>query len=114
MAHSLSRMTEYANKLAARVERQKEKGEAAMGQALGLAEIGGAAFLAGYANAKYGTGGEYTVKGVPADLLAGLALHAAAFAGFTGKHSEHAHNLANGAISAYAVRMGQHMAATTV
>jgi hypothetical protein len=105
MGHSLAK---YAHNLEGRLAKMKEKGEEAMAHGLQLAEVAGASAAAGYANAKFGTNGELLVKGVPADLLGGIGLHALAFLGAAGKYGEHAHNLGDGLIAAYAYRAGVH------
>ncbi len=114
MAHfnSLVKANDFIERVGAKLDRHKEKTEEAIGQGLQLAEVAGASFAAGYANSKFGANGELQVKGVPADLLAGLGLHALAFAGMAGKYGEHAHNLADGLVGAYAYRAGAHLGAT--
>lgn len=106
----LTKAQKHIDSLEKRIERAKEKGEEAMAQGLQLAEIAGASALAGYMNTKMGEGGELQFKGIPADLLAGIGLHAVAFLGVAGKYGEHAHNLADGLIAAYAYRAGAHAA----
>jgi hypothetical protein len=106
----MSSLAKYAHGLESRIARMKEKGEEAMSHGLQMAEVAGASAAAGYANAKFGTNGELQFKGVPADLLGGIGLHALAFLGGAGKYGEHAHNLADGLIAAYAYRAGVHAA----
>jgi hypothetical protein len=100
----------YGNleRVKAHMAKVKEKGEEAIGQGIQLAEVAGAAGIAGYVNAKFGTdtGNELQIKGVPADLLTGIGLHALAFLGGAGKHATHAHNVADGLVAAYAYRAG--------
>lgn len=93
-------------KARAHIERLKEKSEEAISHGLQVAEVGGAAAVAGYVNTKFGSGGELQFQGVPADLLAGIGLHAMAFLGVAGKYNEHAHNLGDGFVAAYAYRAG--------
>ncbi len=109
----MSSLAKYAHGLESRLAKMKEKGEEAMAHGLQLAEVAGAAGLAGYANSKFGTGGELQFKGVPADLLAGIGLHGLAFLGAAGKYGEHAHNLGDGLIAAYAYRAGVHAGSGT-
>lgn len=97
--------------LQAKIARAKEKTEGALQHGLALVEVAGACGLAGYLNTKMGENGEYQIRGVPADLLVGIGAHAAAFLGMAGKYDEHLHNLANGAIAAYAYRAGAAAAA---
>jgi len=101
-----------AGRLEHRLAKMREKGEEAMAHGLQLAEVAGAAGIAGYVNTKFGQGGELTVRGVPADLVGGIGLHAAAFLGAFGRYSEHAHNLADGLVAAYVYRAGVHAAST--
>ena len=92
--------TERAKTSAARL---KEKATETMGIALGAMEVSGASFGFGYARGRFATAdGEFAVMGVPPDLLAGVALHGLGFLGAFGKkYSEHAHNLANGALASF-------------
>lgn len=107
----MSSLARYAHNLEGRIAKMKEKGEEAMAHGLQLAEVAGASGLAGYANAKFGGAtGELQFKGVPADLLGGIGLHALAFLGAAGKYGEHAHNIGDGLIAAYAYRAGVHAA----
>jgi hypothetical protein len=43
---------------------------------------------------------------VPADLLAGVALHALGFAGIAGKYDDDLHNFGDGVLSGYFVQLG--------
>lgn len=108
---SLTRANQYIHSLLASKEKLKEKTEEAFGQGLQMVEVGGAAFLAGYANSKFGDAGEWTFKGVPVDLIAGLGIKALALGGMAGKYGEHAGNVADGLVAAYAYRAGMHLGA---
>ncbi len=102
-----------------RVDNIKEKAEETMGQVLQTAEIAAAAGGFAYANGRMGdmhkghATPEIVIPGVglPADLGTAVVLHGLAFAGAAGKHKEHAHNLGDGALASFLVRMGLTMGA---
>lgn len=108
---SLRTALAHVESLQGKISRAKEKTEEAMAHGLQLVEVAGACGLAGYLNTKMGDNGEYQIRGVPADLLAGIGLHALAFLGAAGKYGEHAHNVADGLVAAYAYRAGAAAAA---
>lgn len=72
----------------------------------GVETLGTAGFMA-YMNAKFGKNGRSAVEfgGVPVDVVLGILSNAVGFSGYLGKYSEHAHNLGNGFLSAYLVRL---------
>lgn len=97
-------------KLKARVASLKEKSTEALGQVLQTVEVGGSAFAFGFMRGKMGDdNGELDVVGIPASLGAGVLLHGMGFLGLFGKHSEHAHNLGDGAIAEYGAIAGMRM-----
>lgn len=103
-------MTSKYERLKARVETLKEKGQEALGSVLQSAEVGGAAFAFGFMRGKMAdTDGNLDVVGIPASLGASIALHGLGFLGVFGKHSEHAHNLGDGALAEYAAVAGMRM-----
>ena len=110
-AHFMSQLAERAAKAENKIEKAKEKATELMGHALQLVEVGGAAFAFGYAHQRYGVNGELQIAGVPADLVAGLGLHAFSMLGGFGKYAEHGHNLGDGCIASYAFRMGSQIGA---
>jgi hypothetical protein len=68
-------------------------------------EVGAAAFLFGLAQGKFGG---IQIVGVPLDLLAGIGLHIAAFAGVGGKGTEkHMHAFADGALASFFNHLGR-------
>lgn len=104
-------MSKY-EKLKARMATWKEKGQETLGSVLQTVEVGGTAFAFGFMRGKMGDqNGDLDVVGVPASLGAGLALHGLGFLGVFGKHSEHAHNLGDGAIAEYGAVQGMRMGA---
>lgn len=111
-ARHIGSIAQKYNKLRTKIETVKEKAEETMGQVLQSAEIAAAAGGFAYANARYGNmvgmnpTPEIDVMGVPADVGAAVALHGMAFAGALGKYKEHAHNLGDGALASYLVRVG--------
>lgn len=76
------------------------------GEAIKEALVAGTAFGASYANARYGTGGAYEIKGVPADLAGGLLISALSFADILGKYDEFGHAIGSGLLAAYGSRLG--------
>lgn len=81
-------------------------------------EVTGSAFGMAYANQRWGKG-EFKLFGMPADLLAGVGIHAVALLGDgLGEYSDHAHNVADGILAGYGARKGaeigsQHADGTT-
>lgn len=103
-------MTSKYERLKARVETLKEKGQEAIGSVLQTAEVAGTAFAFGFMRGKMAdVEGNLDVVGIPASLGASIALHGLGFLGVFGKHSEHAHNLGDGAIAEYAAVAGMRM-----
>jgi hypothetical protein len=102
-----------AARLRARIEKGREKVEETVGAAIGMAEVAGGAGAFGYANQRWGQGGELKVMGLPVDLATGIALNGLAFAGMAGKYSEHFHNLGNAGLAAYSYRLGASLAASS-
>ncbi len=93
----------------AQVANIKEKAEETMQTAKCAVETVGTAFGFGYLRGRMTDPADpesFSVMGVEPDLLAGVALHAVGFLGGFGKYSEDAHNVANGALSSYAVTKG--------
>lgn len=94
--------------------RSRGKGESLLGETLKSAETVGGAFGMAYANGRFASPGKdhhEVVKDVPTDLAVGLGLLGLSLAGMFGEYSEHADNLANGALAAYAVRTGTKLGA---
>lgn len=88
----------------------KEKGQETLGSVLQTVEVGGTAFAFGFMRGKMGdTNGDLDVVGVPASLGTGILMHGLGFMGVFGKHSEHAHNVGDGAIAEYAAVQGMRM-----
>lgn len=108
---SLSKAKEHIERIRATAARAKEHAERGMGIAIAAVETGGTAAAFGYIHERYGTADKdqdnvYTVASVDADLGTAVAFHGAGFFGAFGKYSEHAHNVANGALAAYGYRQG--------
>ena len=94
--------------------RSRGKGESLLGETLKSAETVGGAFGVAYANGRYASPGKdhhEVMKDVPTDLAVGLGLLACSLAGVFGEYSEHADNLANGALAAYASRVATKLGA---
>jgi hypothetical protein len=106
--HELARRAHSADQ---KIQKIKESTEEAIGQGLQLVEVGGTAGLMGYANGRMAEAGSdhYAVAGVPVDLGVAAGMHLLAFAGGFGKYKEHGHNIGDGALAAYAYRVGNAM-----
>jgi hypothetical protein len=82
-----------------------------------IAEVVGGAAAVAFINAKYGNsddGTYYQLAGIPLDLGAAAALHAAAWFGLAGdKYEDDLHEVANGALAAWTVRTVTAMANKT-
>lgn len=90
----------------------REKGQEQLGHVLQSAEIGATAFGFGFARGKMGDqDGNLDVAGMPVSLTAAVVGHGLGFMGVFGKHSEHAHNLADGALAEYSAVAGMRMGA---
>lgn len=104
-------MSKY-EKLKARMKNMTEKGQEMLGDVLQSAEIGATAFGFGFARGKMGDqNGDLDVFGVPASAGAAIVGHLLAFSGVFGKHSEHAHNIADGALAEYTAVVGMRLGA---
>ena len=89
------------------------RGEAAMGHLLQSGEVVASAFGMGYLNGKKPAAGKNHhefVENVPTDLASGLTLHVLNILGMFGKYGEHAANLGDGCLAAYAARLGLEVA----
>ncbi len=105
-------MTTKFEKLKQRVANLREQGQEQLGHVLQTAEVGATAFAFGFMRGKMGDqDGNLDVVGIPASLGASVAMHGLGFLGVFGKHSEHAHNLGDGALSEYAAVQGMRMGA---
>ncbi len=82
-------------------------GEKSFGEILKTIETVGAGAAMGYMNAKLCKPGRNAMEigGVPVDLALGVVGNVIALSSYLGEYSEHAHNLANGALCAYGVRL---------
>jgi hypothetical protein len=82
-------------------------GEKNFGALLAALETLGTAGFMAYMNAKHGARGRSAVEvgGIPADVVVGILGNVIGFSGYLGKYSEHAHNLGNGFLAAYFVRI---------
>lgn len=105
-------MTTKYEALKARIASWKEKGQEQMGHALQAVEVGATAFGFGFLRGKMGdANGDLDIAGIPASLGTAIGMHALGFMGVFGKHSEHAHNVADGALAEYAAVQGMRMGA---
>jgi hypothetical protein len=103
----VSRLVSQVEKGKATVAKIKEKATETMQVAVGAMEVAVTSFGFGYARGRMATAdGEFSVMGVPPDLLAGVVLHGLGFLGAFGKFDEHAHNLGNGALAAFLTTKG--------
>lgn len=98
--------------LKSRMAAWREKGQEQLGHVLQSAEIGATAFGFGFARGKMGDAdGNLDIAGMPASLAAAVVGHGLGFMGVFGKHDEHAHNLADGALAEYSAVAGMRMGA---
>ena len=98
-----SDLAQKVDKLAQRAKGLAVKGEEAMGHMVQSMEVGMSALGFGWAEGRYGS---IEVLGIPANLGASVALHGLGYFGMAGKHSEHLHNLGDGALASYLHTMG--------
>lgn len=82
-------------------------GEKSFGEILKTIETVGAGAAMGYMNTKYCKPGRNAMEigGVPVDLALGVVGNVIALSSYLGEYSEHAHNLSNGLLCAYGVRL---------
>lgn len=105
-------MTTKYEALKNRIASWKEKGAEQAGHAFQAVEVGATAFGFGFLRGKMGdANGDLDVVGVPASLGTSIVLHGLGFMGVFGKHSEHVHNVADGALAEYAAVQGMRMGA---
>jgi hypothetical protein len=97
--HQLQRRAESA---IARAKSMREEAQYAVETAVQSVEVSASAFAFGLANGRW-SGAE--VIGLPADLAAGMAMHAFAFM-LDGESAEHLHNFGDGALASYAATVG--------
>jgi hypothetical protein len=112
---ALVKAREHLARLHGRVQSLKGKGEEAVGETLAAVEVVTGSAAAGFVDEKWGTDDGSGIKvatlhGVPASLLIGGGGKIAAFMGIAGKHSKHAHDLANGFLGGYGYVLGHHTA----
>lgn len=98
-----SDLAQKVDKLAARAKGLAVKGEEAMGHMVQSMEVGVAALGFGWAEGRYGS---IELLGIPANLGASVVMHGLGYFGMAGKHSEHLHNLGDGALASYLHTMG--------
>src|SRR5262249_19864715 len=97
--HQLQRRAESAIQ---RAKSMREEAQHAVETAVQSVEVSASAFAFGLANGRW-SGAE--VIGLPADLAAGMAMHAFAFM-LDGESAEHLHNFGDDALASYAPRIG--------
>ena len=90
-----------------RVGNMKEKAESTLGEAINTAETVASGSAFGYVRGRFGNAdSRWLLLDVDGDLSIGLGLHALAFVGMFGKYEEHAHAIANGALTCYGTLKG--------
>lgn len=90
------------------LKRVKVEAERAAGTVITAVETVGSAFGMSYANQRWGKG-EFKVLGLPADLVAGVGLHALALLDGLGKYDDHGAAVGNGLLACYGARKGAEM-----
>ncbi|MDX2088357.1 MAG: hypothetical protein SFX73_10930 [Kofleriaceae bacterium] len=101
-------MTRQLESAKARAASLRESGEKAVERVVRTGEVVGTAGMFGVLNGR--TGG-VQLLGVPLDLASGVALHAFGLLGGAGRHSDHVHNMADGALASFAVSLGTEVGA---
>jgi hypothetical protein len=81
----------------------QDRAKEAVSKVVTTSEVSAAAFLLGLSQGKWGS---IVVIGVPVDLLAGLGLHLAGFAGVAGGQSSHLHAFGDGALASFFSGLG--------
>lgn len=98
-AHAMVRRQQAA------AERDQARRESYTGQLMQSAEVGAGALASGILSGRFGAV-SFLNGLLPLDLISGLALHALGFSRFAGKYSDDAHNVADGMLAAYLVKLG--------
>lgn len=88
----------------AMAERDQARNESYMGHLTQSAEIGAGALAAGVMSGRFGNMELFGV--IPSDLLVGLGLHALGFLNVLGKYGSDVHNVADGVLASYFVKLG--------
>ncbi len=104
--HDIVRFKQHADRLTQRARAVLARSDEAVSTVVTSAEVSAASFLFGLAQGKFGG---IAIVGIPVDLLVGLGLHVAAFAGVGGKNSEHLHAFADGALASFFGGLGRHV-----
>jgi len=86
-----------------KLQSMKAKGDEMAGVMVHSAEVGMGALVMGGIQGRFG---DVSIGPVPVSLGAGLALHAAGFAGIGGRNAQHLHGLADGCLAAYLTTIG--------
>ena len=97
-------LRQKAESASARARSALAKADEAVDKVVTATVTGGAAFAFGVAQGRYGS---IEVVGVPADLGAGVALHALGFIGVGGRNAEYTHAAGNGALACYLATLGR-------
>ena len=84
-------------------ERDQARKETYTSQLMQTAEIGAGALASGVLSGRFGA---LSLGPIPLDLLAGLGLHALGFSNMLGNWSDDAHNIGDGMLAAYLVKLG--------
>jgi hypothetical protein len=92
------------DRLSAKAKGVIERSKETMATVVTTTEVGAAAFLFGLAQGKFGG---IQIVGVPVDLLAGIGLHIAAFAGVGKGAEKHLHAFADGALASFFNHLGR-------
>lgn len=99
----LDRAISMTNRQRVMAERSQAKKEGYMGALMQTAEVGAGALGSALLTGRYGP---MAIGPVPLDLLSGLALHALGFTDILGDYSQDLHNIGDGMIAAYLVKLG--------
>jgi hypothetical protein len=100
----LAKLRASAEKAMQRVRAVRERGEHITEKAIRTVVVSGTAFSLGVVQGK--TGG-VEIMNIPLDLLVGAGAHVGGFMRIAGKHSDHLHNVGDGAMALFAGTMGR-------
>jgi hypothetical protein len=104
------RFKHHADRQLAKWRTMQENTAQAVQSVVTSTEVSAASFAFGLVHGKYGG---VALFGIPTDLLAGLALHIAAFSGVAGKGSiDHLHAFGDGALASFFHGLGRQVGRT--
>jgi hypothetical protein len=108
----MSKTEEALERAEGKLERIKRASLKVAGTVMQTAETSAAGFGSGYARGRWGdTNGDLKVAGIDVDLGGAFLLHGLGYLGALGPYAEHAHNFADGLLTAWSHAQGMRMGA---